>query len=127
MRICLFDVDWINGLLTIPVTKTGRPRTIPLRDSAIEILKRQAVGKGKDDRLFPLSANAFRLAWERLKRRAGIQDLRFHDLRHEAISRFFEDGLSLPEVALISGHRDPRQLFRYTHLEASKIAAKLRT
>lgn len=126
LRICLCDVDWTNGLLIIPVTKTGRPRTIPLRESAIEILKRLARGKGRNDLLFPLSANAFRLAWERLRRRAGIQDLRFHDLRHEAISQFFEDGLSLPEVALISGHRDPRQLFRYTHLEASKIAAKLR-
>jgi hypothetical protein len=41
--------------------------------------------------------------------------LQFHDLRHEAISRFFEMGLSVPEVALISGHRDMRMLFRYTH------------
>jgi integrase len=55
------------------------------------------------------------LAWERLKTRAGIRDLRFHDLRHEAISRFFELGLSIPEVSLISGHRDARMLFRYTH------------
>ena len=39
-------------------------------------------------------------------KRTGIVDLRFHDLRHEAISRFFEMGLSVPEVALISGHRD---------------------
>jgi hypothetical protein len=36
-------------------------------------------------------------------------------------------GLSLPEVSMISGHRDPRQLMRYTHLEAAKIAEKLRT
>jgi integrase len=41
-------------------------------------------------------------------KRAGLVNLRFHDLRHEAISRFFEKGLSVPEVALISGHRDPR-------------------
>ena len=50
--------------------------------------------------------------------KAGVTDLRFHDLRHEAISRFFEMELSVPEVALISGHRDPRMLFRYTHLRA---------
>ena len=43
-------------------------------------------------------------------------ELHFHDLRHEAINRFFERGLSLPEVALISGHRDHRMLLRYTHL-----------
>ncbi len=75
--------------------------------------------------VFPITANAFRLAWERTKKRAGIADLRFHDLRHGAISRFFEMGLSVPEVALISGHRDPRMLFRYTHLRADELVAKL--
>ena len=56
---------------------------------------------------------------------AGITGLHFHDLRHEAISRFFERGLSVPEVALISGHRDYRMLFRYTHLRAEDGAKKL--
>ncbi len=46
-------------------------------------------------------------------------------LRHEAISRFFEMGLSVPEVALISGHRDPRMLLRYTHLRAEEVGKKL--
>jgi integrase len=54
-----------------------------------------------------MSPNAVRLAWERLKRRVGLVDLRFHDLRHEAISRFFEIGLSVPEVSLISGLNRP--------------------
>ncbi len=66
-----------------------------------------------------------RQAWDRLCRRAAIEDLHFHDLRHEAISRFFERGLSVPEVALISGHRDYRMLFRYTHLRAEDVAKKL--
>lgn len=52
-------------------------------------------------------------------------DLRWHDLRHEAISQFFELGLSVPEVSLISGHKDPRMLFRYTHLRAADVATKL--
>ncbi len=62
---------------------------------------------------------------ETTKRRAGVDDLRFHDLRHEAISRFFELGLSVPEVALISGHKDYRVLFRYTHLRATDLVDKL--
>jgi len=74
--------------------------------------------------LFPITANAFRLAWERLKKRANVDDLHFHDLRHEAISRFFELGLTTPEVALISGHRDMRMLFRYTHPLRSTISEK---
>ena len=55
----------------------------------------------------------------------NIKDLHFHDLRHEAISQFFEKGLSIPEVALISGHKDVRMLFRYTHLKAEDILRKL--
>lgn len=65
------------------------------------------------------------MAWKRVVTRARLIDLRFHDLRHEAISRFFEKGLNVPEVALISGHRDPRMLFRYTHPRAEDVAAKL--
>ena len=64
----------------------------------------RGTGEGAGEReCSPMSANALRLAWERLKKRAGIRDLRFHDLRREAISRFFEIGLSIPEVSLISG------------------------
>ncbi|WP_280136912.1 tyrosine-type recombinase/integrase [Microvirga vignae] len=66
-----------------------------------------------------------RLAWERLRKRAGLEDLRLHDLRHEAVSRLFECGLTVPEVALISGHRDPRMLSRYTHLKPEKVAEEL--
>jgi integrase len=94
--------DPAKRTLLIPESKNGRARTIPLSFAALELLSAQAV---KDGRLFQLSANAFRLAWERVKERAGIEDLHFHDLRHEAISRLFEKGLSVPEVALISGTR----------------------
>jgi integrase len=77
------------------------------------------------DRVFPVSTAWLRYAWDQITSAAGITDLHFHDLRHEAISRFFEKGLSIPEVALISGHRDVRQLFRYTHLRAEDVAKKL--
>jgi integrase len=79
----------------------------------------------RGDYLLPTTDVALRLGWDRLVKRAGIKDLRFHDLRHEAISRFFELGLNMAEVALISGHKDPKMLFRYTHLRAENIAAKL--
>ena len=60
-------------------------------------------------------------------KRSGIQDLHFHDLRHEAISRFFEKGLSIPEVSLISGHKDVRQLMRYTHIKPENVARKIQS
>jgi integrase len=125
------DICFTSKTLLIPVTKTGHPRRIPLMASALELfqMRKNHADTGKD-LVFPISANAFRQSWERCRRRAAaarpqIGELRFHDLRHEAVSRFFEMGLSLPEVALISGHRDPRMLFRYTHLRAEDVGAKL--
>jgi integrase len=118
---------YLRPHITAPVirilkTKNGHPRTIPLTPKAVEIL---ASLDRKDERVFPVTPNAVRLAWERLRKRAGLEDLRLHDLRHEAVSRFFEYGLTVPEVALISGHRDPRMLSRYTHLRPEKVAEKL--
>ena len=127
------DVNLESAILYVPFTKTDKARTIPLTDRAIELLTaRKAASATHAQYAFPVSANAFRLAWERCKRRAeragctGIQELRFHDLRHEAVSRFFEQGLNTAEVATISGHRDLRMLFRYTHLKPEDILAKLR-
>jgi integrase len=130
------DVDVNRRTARLPLTKNGEARMVPLSPAAIAVLKaarehEQQHGatdrtiRGLSASVFPISANAFRLAWERAKRHAGIENLRFHDLRHESISRFFERGLSVAEVALISGHKDVRMLFRYTHLRAEDVAAKL--
>ena len=116
------DVDLKARTVLVSKTKNGHSRHIPLSTKARQILTNT---ERANDMVFPVTANAFRLAWERLKRRAGVTDLRFHDLRHEAISRFFEKGLNVPEVAHISGHRDARMLLRYTHPKVQTIAAKL--
>jgi len=111
--------------LHLPMTKNGHARTIPLSGDALEVIL-SLRSFGPSPLLFcGLSAESLKLAWQRTVKRAGIEDLHFHDLRHEAISRFFEMGLSIPEVALISGHRDPRMLFRYTHLKAEDVATRL--
>lgn len=130
-----WHVDLETKTALLPMTKNGEKRTVPLSPDAIEVLTIRANTRhaGIDtetpfafNKVFPLSPNALRLAWDRMKKRANIKDLHFHDLRHEAISRFFEIGLSVPEVALISGHKDTRMLFRYTHLKAEDIANKLK-
>ena len=61
----------------------------------------------------------------RLKEQCGIEDLRFHDLRHEATSRLFEKGSNPVEVATITGHKDTKMLMRYTHLRAEDLVARL--
>jgi integrase len=104
------------------VTKNGSDRRVPLTERAVQIL---STLRREGELVFPLSSKGLQIAWRRLARRAGIEDLRFHDLRHEAISRLFEKGLNVPEVAVMSGHRDPRMLFRYTHPRPEDIARKL--
>ncbi|WP_339634566.1 site-specific integrase [uncultured Sneathiella sp.] len=118
-------LDRKKNLLLLPTTKNGYSRVIPLCGNAIKVLN--IIGVREEGFVLDVSENALRLSWERLRNRVGIKDIRFHDLRHEAISRFFEMGLSLPEVALISGHKEPRMLMRYTHISASSISPKLRS
>jgi integrase len=123
----LLDLRWSNvdlQVCTVRLTKAknGHPRIVPLSSLAVRLL---SGAPRTDERVFPVTANAFRLAWERLRRRAGVTGLRFHDFRHEAVSRFFERGLSMPEVAAISGHRDARMLMRYAHPRPEAIAQKL--
>ena len=105
-------------------TKNGSKREVPLTKLALEVLR----GLSKEtDYVFTISENAFRSSWSRLIKRSGIKDLRFHDLRHEAVSRFFEMGLSVPEVALISGHRDLRMLASYIDLNSRSVVQKIET
>jgi integrase len=116
------DVDLQKRTARLRHTKNGRPRTVPLTPNAIDELS-GIHRSGKT--VLPISSNAARLTWERVRLKANIQGLRFHDLRHEAISRFFEMGLTMPEVAVISGHRDPKMLMRYTHIRPEDIGRKL--
>ena len=117
------DIDLDRRLIFLRITKNGRSRHVPLSLLATALVEqRYELGL---PRLFPSTKGAIQQAWLRSVRRAGLINLHFHDLRHEAISRLFEAGLQVPEVALVSGHSDPRQLLRYTHLDAHDIVSKL--
>jgi integrase len=61
----------------------------------------------------------------KIKRKQGLADVRFHDLRHEAVSRFVEAGFSDQEVSAISGHKSMQMLKRYTHLRAEDLVDRL--
>ena len=129
----LSDVHFAGRYLFLPDTKNGRSRKVPLSTRAATVIRalieqRSLHGVPEDDdRLLPLTVNAFKKAFfERVLPRSGVKDLHFHDMRHEAISRFAESGrFSLLELQAISGHRDVRMLQRYAHLLAGNLAAKL--
>lgn len=69
------------------------------------------------DEIFPYNPASVSSAWTKACELLGIEDLRFHDLRHEGVSRLFEMGWDIPRVASVSGHRSWQTLVRYTHLE----------
>jgi len=121
------QVDLKRRCVTILESKNGYSRTIPLTPSAHALLQCCKGDTAENDPVFPLTANALKMAWGRMLAQAGITDLHFHDLRHEAISRYFEMGLTVPEVASISGHRNSAMLSRYGHAQLSRIQALLGT
>ena len=72
-----------------------------------------------------MKSGTVKQSWVRLVKRAGISDLRFHDLRHEAISRLLEKGLTIPEAASVSGHKTASMLLRYAHPDPVKVREKM--
>jgi len=116
-------IYWKDRIAHLSETKNGLPRDVPLSLKAVSILEDQK--RQNLPRPFPYSDRAVYHSWQTATTAAGIVDFHFHDLRHEAISRFFEKGLSVPEVAVISGHKDFRMLARYTHLTAENLVKSL--
>lgn len=117
------DVDYALQIATLRETKNGETRGVPLSTRAVAVLK--DLPATVDRRVFPVTQAQVTHAFARTRRRAGIDGLRFHDLRHEATSRFFEKGLDTVEVSTITGHKTLQMLKRYSHLRAHKLVAKL--
>lgn len=81
--------------------------------------------KGNSIYVLPVKPDTLKQSWRRLVKRTGINDLRFHDLRHEAISRLLEVGLTIPEAASVSGHKTASMLMRYAHPDPAKVRQKM--
>jgi integrase len=125
----LLSLQWANVDLEkrtafLPMTKNGEARSVPLSSGAAAILR--SLPSSHNGCVFGnLTVEGLKKSFKRAVRRAGIHDLRLHDLRHEATSRFFEKGLNMMEVAFVTGHKTLQMLKRYTHLSATDLAARL--
>lgn len=91
---------------------------IPLLKTAFDIVMRQP---RIDELIFPWNQNSVAAAWERARDDCKLADMRFHDLRHHGISLMFEDGYSIEQVAIVSGHRDWGSLRRYAHIRPESL------
>jgi integrase len=117
------DVDLAHRTAMLQVTKTGRPRRIPLSSACVGMLG--ALPRSVHGRVFPVSMEALKQAYERAVARAGISDFTFHDLRHDALTRLAKQGLSVLELRAISGHTTANMLQRYVSIDAGELAMKL--
>lgn len=105
-----------------PTDKIGNDQTVPLLAAAgfdaYAIVKRQP---RKSPRIFPYNSKTIGTYVTRAVAKLQFDDLHLHDLRHEGLSRLFEAGYRIEQVALVSGHRDWAMLKRYTHVRAKDL------
>lgn len=122
-------------LLTVPLSKSGKPRHIALSKEAIAVI-RSIPRKPGCPWLFPSKLGGHTsdkpladiyVFWNELRRRLGIRDMRIHDLRHSYASFLVNAGHSLYEVQKLLGHSDPRTTMRYAHLAQDSLAAAAQT
>ena len=112
------DVDIEHSRLLVrdmkhPGEKVGNDCWCELPNEALQIIK----AMNQKDRIFPYKTDTISSAFTRACQILGVEDLHFHDLRHDGISRLFEMGKTIPQAASVSGHKSWQSLQRYTHLK----------
>ena len=135
-------VDLKKRTVTLLVTKIGEKRIVPLSPEAVRLLS--GLVRRINGKVWGIASHSVAVAYRRAVARARssyekeceekgekpdpsfLVNLTFHDLRHEATSRFFEKGLNPMQVAAITGHKTLQMLKRYTHLKAEDLALLLK-
>lgn len=119
------NVYFEERILTVPLSKSGKVRHIPLSDEALKLI--QSLPRHKESYwLFPSKNEAKHISslyrvWDKVRQKLYLQNMRIHDLRHSFASLLVNDGCSLYEVQKILGHRDPRVTMRYAHLTQKSL------
>jgi integrase len=125
------DIDWALKSWRIPKTKSGKIRHIPLSTGAMQLLEKLRRAVVTPDPLAYIFASpktgkayvSFYYSWDAARKRAGLPDLRVHDLRHSFASFLVNAGRSLYEVQELLGHADIRTTSRYAHLSRERLIA----
>ena len=124
LGLCWENINLAQRSAKLIDTKNGKDRTIPLGDGALALLTAlpRPISGGA---VFNVTQDGLIRAMASACETAEIDDLKFHDLRHEATSRMVEAGLSLLEVQSVTGHSNAEMVKRYTHLDTLKLARKM--
>jgi integrase len=125
----------VRGHVTFTDTKSGRPRSVPLTKRAEALLCALKAGRKPTpaDRVilfrradgFLLPANSVRRAFEKARDKAGLADVRAHDLRHTFASRLVQRGVGLTHVKELMGHATIAMVQRYAHLSTRDLHAAI--
>lgn len=116
-------IDLQRRTIYLQLTKNGTSRTVPLSTHAVQILTEMP--RNIDGRVFPVTHEVVSQAFNRARKQAGVKDVRFHDLRHMAITRLAEKLPNLIELSAVSGHKSLAMLKRYYHPNPELLAQKL--
>jgi integrase len=116
-------VDFTKRTAFLPLTKNGEARVVPLSTKAIETL--QALPRSIDGRVLPINFAALETNFKRARERAGLSDLRIHDLRHTAATRLADKLPNILELSAVTGHKSLAMLKRYYHPNAELLAQKI--
>ena len=118
------NVKLKESTVFLPKTKNGAARTVPLSPAALSVLKE--LPRDIKGSVFRLAPDEITQAMKKARAGAKLKDLRFHDLRHEAVSRLFEKtNLDIMQIQMITGHKTLQMLARYTHLRAVDLVKSL--
>lgn len=116
-------VDLDQRIAMLETTKNGDRRFVPLSSRAISTLAH--LPRSIDGHVFPITLYAVAAAFGHAVRRAGLKDLRFHDLRHTAITQMASKLPNVIELSAVTGHRSLKMLQRYYHPSPQDLAKKL--
>ena len=135
-----FDaVNFEKQTISFWKTKNGKPRTVPVDQEGIDILKRRFDNR-QNDWLFPSSSGndrkgtkkyldkpkSFEKAWDSAIAKSGVEDFRYHDLRHTAASYMVMGGATLSSVCEVLGHSDISQTYKYAHLAPTHLQGAIK-
>ena len=116
-------IDLQKRTIFLKLTKNGTSRTVPLSTHAVQIINEMP--RNIDGRVFPVTHEVVSQAFNRARKQAGVKDIRFHDLRHIAITKLAQKLPNLIELSAVSGHKSLAMLKRYYHPSAEQLAEKL--
>ncbi|MBI4972441.1 MAG: site-specific integrase [Candidatus Omnitrophica bacterium] len=126
------DVDFFRKTLTVVKTKNKEVKTIPMTDTTFKVLFEKSKVITMSGYIFattndtPIRARNLMREWYKVLNKAGIEDFRFHDLRHTAGTRLAQAGVDIYTISKILGHRDIRTTMRYAHHNPESLRASVK-